>query len=123
MTTLTLSLRIATQNFHGVRKLSKFFECRHGTRIFERCLKVKIETIAPRRASDWTALDLQQIQIATRKRIQGQTQRARFVREVQNQRKLVGVFGHLGRWREQQKTSVIFRMVLEMLLQNRCAVD
>ena len=45
------------------------------------------------------------------------------MRQVQDKREFVGIRRHFIRWLKQQETGVIFRMIFEMLLQYRGAIN
>ena len=74
-------------------------------------------------AGDGPALDFEQADIALGKNVQRTLQRAGFVFEMHDERKLVGALARLRRSGEQQEARVVFAMVLQVFEQNISAVN
>src|SRR5574340_1157835 len=85
--------RIRSQYPQPDDELFEFLERRGDHGIAPRCLQIQIKTVLPRLPVNGAALDLQQVQVAPRERLQRVKQSAGTVIELKNQRKLVGIAG------------------------------
>src|SRR5260221_3623101 len=85
-------------NFNAA--FTQLIQCGDHIVVIRRTTQIEIETIFPRPAFDGTALNLQQVDAASRERIERVVQRARLVREFDDQRKFVRLNFRISFWRE-----------------------
>src|SRR5262249_23185051 len=114
---------VRSQNLQIDDQLLQFSERRGHLGISPRRLQVQVETVLPWTAVHRPALDLQQIQFATCKRLERVVERSGLGIELKNQRQLVRILWHVRRFGEQEKARVILAIVLEMLAEDRASVD
>src|SRR5215207_1083459 len=111
------------EHAHAGGALAQLVERGRQLRVAGRGAQVEVEVILPGPAAQRAALDLDEVDAAPREGLQRVVERARAVRELEDERELVGLAfaGRLGR--EQDEARVVLAVVFEPFAQDVAAVD
>src|SRR4051794_24801819 len=107
-----------TQHAQARDAFAQFVECGRKLGVAGRGAQVEVEVVLPGLAAQGPALDLEQVYPAPREGLQGVVERAGAMRELEDERELVGLRAVRRLGREQDEARVVLAVVFQALAED-----